>query len=242
MNSEHISTADHHQQLIQARTIRNLFSTPPPLPLPIHFGDNHRERFLFLYSERFLKLAVQPLTFLALVVPGCIVVQWGTVPWFALIASLLPVYAFVGVTWERASRFFAMHVHIASFPRTIALADSKNRKLWFFRVKRWFEVNGLAGNSSQRWIWNHAMRRKFDHTYSIIVRRLNGLALPPPANADHLSKEDLRTVEEIRTLMEEVPFCQEFLFFQRNYLTMFVNNMLEGLVILWFTHAFILTS
>ena len=70
---------------------------------------------------------------------------------------------------------------------------------------------------------------------------MNGLPLPPPANADQLSKEDLRTVEEIRTLMEEIPFCQEFLFFKRNYFAMLINNTLEGLVILWLTHALILT-
>ena len=51
MNSENISTADYHQQLIQARTIRNRCSTPPPLLfLPIHFGDDVRAQFLFLYS------------------------------------------------------------------------------------------------------------------------------------------------------------------------------------------------
>ncbi len=243
MNSENISTADYHQQLIQARTIRNRCSTPPPLLfLPIHFGDDVRAQFLFLYSARFIKLAVQPLMILILVVPGCTVARWGTIPWFALIASSLLLYALVGVTCEQASRFFAMHVHLASFPRTLAWADSEKRRLWFSRVKRWFEVNGLAGSSSRRWIWNDAMRKKFDHIYSIITRRMNGVPLPPPANADQLSEEDLRTVQEIRTLLEELPVCQEFSFFERNDFAMLVNKTLEGLVLLWFTHALILTS
>ena len=48
MNSEDISTADYQQQLIQARTIRNRCSTPPPLLfLPIHFGDDFRDTIPF---------------------------------------------------------------------------------------------------------------------------------------------------------------------------------------------------
>ena len=52
MNSENISTADYQQQLIQARTIRNRCSTPPPLLfLPIHFGDDLRHNsFFFIVS------------------------------------------------------------------------------------------------------------------------------------------------------------------------------------------------
>ena len=172
MNSENISTADRQQDLIQARTIRNLFSTLPPLPLPIHFGDNHRERFLFLYSERFLKLAVKPLMMLALVVPGCIVVKWGTVPWFALIASLLPVYAFVGVTWQRR--------HPGSLQCMCILLLSRARLHW--RIPRIANYGsparsvGLRSTALQAiprgdGFGTDAMRRKFDHTYSIIVRR-----------------------------------------------------------------------
>jgi hypothetical protein len=133
-------------------------------------------------------------------------------------------------------------MHLASFPRAIAFADSNDRRIWFSRIKRWFEINGLAGVSSRRWIWDPEMRRKFDHTYSIISRRLDASPLSPPANAEQLSEEDVRAIQEIRILMEEIPFCQEFLFYQKHYFLMIMNGMVEALVLLWVNHYIIFAN
>jgi hypothetical protein len=150
---------------------------------------------------------------------------------------LAPTYAFLGIEWLRATIYFALHVQIAAYPRRITLIDAQERKAWYLRVRRWLEINKLTNKSPRRWIWDRDTRKVFNRVEESVTRRALGRPVRPLMDGDEFTECDLKTLEEVGALVEEIPLFGDFLLFRKYFHLLFVAKLCEALAIIVFVQG-----
>ncbi|NLX54202.1 MAG: hypothetical protein GXY58_03725 [Planctomycetaceae bacterium] len=212
---EHAEAAK--QMVAAARTLHSLFYPPGiRLDLTRKMHDGVVVRHLLLHSERLLDWLIRPVLLAPLVIVGLRADPTDFGASMPAVAVLAWIYTMVCSGALQLGREFLMHVQVAPHLGGVPLANQAEQRASYARVRRWLEMNRLAGERAIRWVWDRRSRRVFDHLYEVVTRRANGWP-HSELESTEIRDEDREAFEQVLTLLEEVPQCAGAIAFVRKY-------------------------
>lgn len=222
-----------------ARDVREKFYRPgASLPLTERILHGRRESLLFLRSYRFLNWVVRPAMLLGL---GAVAWHFGPFDverdWVPIVVAVA-AYTMIAMGYQFVVLQFLLEVQLAPYAGFVSTLRGRRRERWFDRVRRWVEVNDLAGPTANRWLWDRKSREIFQRVYDVAQRRALGEDHPALRGCD-LSDEMRHGYEQVLSTVEELPLFGAMAFFEQYCLALVLLRVIEGywvvLTVSWFT-------
>ncbi len=227
------ATPDVSELLGRAKEVHARFYPPGAPALTAKMQAACREPWLFLQSRRFVNWLVRPGMLLLLAVGTWFAGFSGpTVGFFASMFVACAVYCVLGQFCGDVVMRFLMLVQLAPHAGGVALMDRQQRQRWYGRVRRWFEVNRLAGPNANRWLWDRMSREKFEWAYDTACRCAAAEG-HVPIEAEGMTDEERRVCEATRGLLEELPLCGEMLFHEKFWPVTVFLLIMECYLTMW---------